>query len=432
MGITEVPIDVKLGGDSLRVAKEASTEERVVTFLPDPARRTRRYTVISVDDHLVEPPDTFSGRLPSKFAERGPKIVDTEDGGQAWLYDGVLMPNVGFNAVVGRPKNEHTWEPCRFSEMREGAWNPLARAWDMDLAGIYASLCFPSFVSGFGGARLQTVTPDRDLALASVRAWNNWHLEAWVGLAPDRFIPCQIPWLHDPVEGAEEIRRNALRGFRAISFPEAPHKFGFPSIHTSHWDPMMRACAETETVVCVHTGSGGALFSSSTPGAPPAVGGLLFGVYGMLNTIEWLCSSYAAKFPSIKLCMSEGGIGWIPAVMDRAEQMLEHGHSGLFSSPDVWRASDLTPLEALKKNFWFCFIFDPTTIPSRHAIGVDRLMFEVDYPHSDTNWPDTQAQLDRHLQGLPTEDVARLTWRNASELFKHPVPESIQSDPESF
>ncbi|MCC5582309.1 amidohydrolase, partial [Microtetraspora sp. AC03309] len=80
--------------------------ERTVTFLPEPQRAERLYTVISVDDHIVEPPDTFAGRVPHKFADRAPKVVDTEDGGQTWMYDGQSLPNVGFNAVVGRPVSE--------------------------------------------------------------------------------------------------------------------------------------------------------------------------------------------------------------------------------------------------------------------------------------------------------------------------------------
>ena len=54
-------------------------EQRSVTFLPDPPRAPRRYTVISVDDHIVEPPDTFTGRLPRKFADRAPKVVETDE-----------------------------------------------------------------------------------------------------------------------------------------------------------------------------------------------------------------------------------------------------------------------------------------------------------------------------------------------------------------
>ena len=74
--------------------------ERSVTFLPDPPRAPRRYTVVSVDDHIVEPPDTFSGRLPRKLADRAPNVVETDSGGQTWVYDGKELPNVGFNAVV--------------------------------------------------------------------------------------------------------------------------------------------------------------------------------------------------------------------------------------------------------------------------------------------------------------------------------------------
>ncbi len=187
--------------------------DRTVTFLPEPERAERRYTVISVDDHIVEPPDTFDGRVPRKFADRAPRVVDTEDGGQTWMYDGHSLPNVGFNAVVGRPVSEYGFEPARFDEMRRGAWDIHARVKDMDLNGVYASLNFPSFLPGFAGQRLQQVTDDRDLAMASVRAWNDWHIEAWAGAYPDRIIPCQLPWLLDPEVGAKMIYENAERGY---------------------------------------------------------------------------------------------------------------------------------------------------------------------------------------------------------------------------
>ena len=110
-------------------------DDRSVTFLPDPPRAPRRYTLISVDDHIVEPPDTFTGRLPQRFADRAPKVVDTADGGQTWVYDDQVLPNVGFNAVVGRPVSEYGFEPVRFDEMRRGAWDIDERVRDMDLNG---------------------------------------------------------------------------------------------------------------------------------------------------------------------------------------------------------------------------------------------------------------------------------------------------------
>ena len=119
-----------------------------LTWLPEPARAERRFTVISVDDHIVEPPNAFEGRMPAKYADRAPRVVEHDDGRQAWVYEGQELPNVGFNAVVGRPVSEYSFEPTRFDEMRRGAWDIEARIADMDLNGVYASLCFPSFLPG--------------------------------------------------------------------------------------------------------------------------------------------------------------------------------------------------------------------------------------------------------------------------------------------
>src|SRR6202011_3846461 len=157
-----------------------------VTFLPEPERAERRYTVISVDDHIVEPADTFEGRVPQKFTERAPRVVETDDGGQTWLYDGQSLPNVGFNAVVGRPSSEYGFEPTRFDEMRRGAWDIGARVADMDIDGVDVSLCFPSFLPGFVGQRLTLWPNDDELALTAMRAYNDWHLEAWCGAYPGR------------------------------------------------------------------------------------------------------------------------------------------------------------------------------------------------------------------------------------------------------
>jgi hypothetical protein len=234
---------------NLNFATAKTGEDRSVTFLPDPPRAQRRYAVISVDDHIVEPPDTFTRRFPRKFADRAPGVVDTDSGGQMGVYGGQELPNVGFNAVVGRPVYEYGFEPVGFDEMRRGAWDLHERVNDMDLNGIYVSLNFSSFLPGLAGQRLQQVTTDRDLALASVRAWNDWQLEVWAGSYPERIIPCQLPWLLDPELGASMIHENAGRGFHAVTFSENPAMLGLPSIHSGHWDPMMAACAETGTVV---------------------------------------------------------------------------------------------------------------------------------------------------------------------------------------
>ncbi len=404
----------------------AKGDERTVTILPEPARRLRRYTVISVDDHIVEPPHTFDGRVPARFADRAPRVVESADGRQTWVYDGKEFPNVGFNAVVGRPVNEYSFEPARFDEMRRGAWDITERIRDMDINGVYASLCFPSFLPGFCGHRLQLTTDDRDLAFATVQAWNDWHIEEWAASRPDRIIPCQLPWLLDPAVAADEVRRNAERGFKAVTFSEAPHLLGLPSLHSGYWDPVMAACEETGTVVNLHVGS-----SSSSPStsddAPPDVVGVLFFGYAMFAAVDWLFSRLPVRFPGLRICLSEGGIGWVPALVDRLEHMKRY--SDMYGT---WEGIELTPAEVLRRTCWFCAIEDPSAFGARDRIGVDRILLESDYPHCDSTWPDTQAVIEREIGHLPEEDVRRITWANAAELYRHPVPADVQADPENF
>ena len=401
-------------------------EKGKVTFLPEPPRAERSFTVISCDDHLVEPKHTFEGRVPQKFADRAPRVVEQDDGREMWLYDGHVLPNVGFNAVAGRPVNEYSFDPTRFDEMRKGTWDVAARVHDMDLNGIYASLNFPSFLPGFAGQRLQSTTDDRELALACVRAWNDWMIDEWTAFAPERFIPMQLPILHDPELAANEIRANAERGFKAVTFSEAPHLLGLPSLHSRYWDPLMAACEETGTVVCLHVGSSGTS-PATAPDAPSDAVGALFFAYAMFAAVDWLYSMIPVRFPELRICLSEGGIGWVAGLIDRFEHMRRYDSMyGTFN--DV----GMTPAEVFRRNFWFCAIDDPSAYLQTNVIGVENIMVESDYPHADTTWPNTQDVLREQLAKLPKRAVERITWRNASELFRHPVPKAVQKDPDAY
>jgi hypothetical protein len=86
----------------------------------------------------------------------------------------------------------------------------------------------------------------------------------------------------------------------------------------------------------------------------------------------------------------------------------------------------------LQRNFWFCAVEDPSAFVQRDRIGVGNILLEADYPHCDSTWPNTQAIIKRELTGLPDDEIQRITWRNASELYQHPVPEAVQRDPNAF
>jgi predicted TIM-barrel fold metal-dependent hydrolase len=386
------------------------------SLLPDPEPRRRNYPVISVDDHLIEPPDLFEGRMPAALVGDAPRVVEFEDGKQAWAYEGGLYPNVGLNAVVGRPKDQWKMDPARFDEMRKGCWDIHARIVDMDVAGVWASVCFPSLIAGFAGV-VFSKSKDQALGLACVRAWNDWHHEVWAGTYPERIIPLGITWLSDPVVAADEVRRNAARGFKALSFPEQPVNLGLPSVHTDHWDPLLAACEETGTVVCLHTGSA-SWTAAQSPGAPLELYTTLFPVNGVAAAADWLWARIPLRFPLLDVAFSEGGIGWVPMLLDRLDYITDHSGTG---GAGVWDG-DLSPSEAVQRNFWFCTIDDPSTLGARERIGVDHIMVEVDYPHADSSWPDTQELLARRLHGLPEQHVRKITHENAARLFRHPLP----------
>jgi predicted TIM-barrel fold metal-dependent hydrolase len=377
-----------------------------------------RWPIISADDHLIEPPDLFEGRMPLGLVDRAPRIVEDADGTQAWEYEDARYPNIGLNAVVGRPREEWSMEPARFDEMRRGCWDIDARVDDMDAGGVWASLCFPSLIAGFAGtvfARSQ----DLELGLACVRAWNDWHLEVWAGTHPGRIIPLQLGWLPDPAVAAREVERNAESGFKAVSFVEQPVNVGLPSLHTDHWDPFLAACEETGTVVCLHTASA-AWTAATSPGAPLELYTTLFPVNALAAAADWLWARVPLRFPELRIVLAEGGIGWVPMLLDRLDWVMDHSATG---GAGVW-AGDLTPSEVLRRNFWFCTIDDPSTLVARHRMGVDHILVECDYPHADSSWPYTASLLaDRFATvGVTDDEAAAMTHRNAAALFDHPLP----------
>ncbi|MGH3595480.1 MAG: amidohydrolase family protein, partial [Mycobacterium sp.] len=221
--------------------------------------------LVSVDDHVVEPPNVFEDRLPAKYVELAPQFITNPDGTNVWQYNGETVGNVALNAVAGRPKEEYGIEPTSFAQLRPGTYDHNERVKDMSANGVLGSLCFPSFPQFCG--QLFARTEDKDVALAMVRAYNDWHIDEWCGSHPGRFIPCALPAIWDPQVMAAEIRRVAKKGCHALTFSENPSKLGWPSIHSDHWDPVWQACSEEAVVVCMHIGSSSQLTITS-PDAP--------------------------------------------------------------------------------------------------------------------------------------------------------------------
>jgi predicted TIM-barrel fold metal-dependent hydrolase len=385
-------------------------------FLPDPTPRAVRYTIISVDDHVVEPPHMFEGRLPANLQDRAPRIVETRRGHQVWEFEGARYTQVGMNAVAGRRPETVAVEPFRFDQMRPGCYDVDARIHDMDLNGVWASVNFPSQITGFCGSVFFGAA-DHELGLACIRAWNDWLFDEWYECYPSRIVPLGIAFLADARLAADEIRRNAARGFRSVTFPERPHAVGLPSLwDRAHWDPIIAACVETDTVISLHVGSAG-LHDMPAEAPRAQLSATLFGQLSLTACAEWLWSEYPLRYPSLKIALSEGGIGWVAMLLDRLDYIVDHSSYGA-----GWPER---PADVLTRNFWFCTLEDRSTIDTRHRIGVDHIMVEVDYPHGDSTWPDTQSVLADVWGHIPAAEMRRLCCENAAELYRHPLPDQV-------
>ena len=386
-----------------------------LSVLPDPTPRPVWTPFISVDDHALEPPNLFETRLPASMLDRAPR-VDMSTGRPRWVVEDKVLAVCGGDAAVGRPMEDWIQLEIGYDEMRPGVRDSRERLKDMDLIGEWAQLCFPSIVWGFAG-KLFSQMKDQELGLASLRAYNDWMLEEWCAVAPDRFIACQVPWMADPVVGAEEIRRNAERGFQSVTFSENPHGLGLASLYSGEWDPFFAACEETGTVINLHVGSSGAVRQPS-PETPIAAVTALFPLSGIEAIYDWIFARIPVRFPGLRIVTSEAGATWVPLVIDRLSSVYRRRAS---YAPG-WKDSDPTFLDVLHRNFYFTSIDDPSAFRNLDIIGEDKVMLESDYPHADSSWPDTQELFRSELEHLPADVVRKIAYGTAARLYDHPEP----------
>ena len=367
---------------------------------------------ISVDDHVVEPPGMFDDRLPRALADRAPRVERTPDGSDVWVFEGATIPNIGLNAVAGRPKEEYGINPTAFDEMRPGCFDIDERVKDLSAGGVLASMCFPSFPS-FSG-RLFLNTEDKELAAATLRAYNDWHIDEWCGSYPGRHIPMALPVLWDPELAAAEVRRVAAKGCHALTFTEKPATLGLPSFHSDHWDPLWRALVEEGTVLNIHLGSSGQL-AVTAPDAPMDVMITLQPMNICMAAADLVWSRVFKTYPDLRVALSEGGTGWIPYFLDRLDRTYDMHHRWTGQS----FGGDL-PSDVFRRHILTCFIADPVGVELRHQIGVDNMCWEQDYPHSDSSWPTAPEELADVATrfDVPRAEIDKITHTNAMAWYR--------------
>ena len=398
--------------------------------------------IISVDDHVVEPPHVWQTWLPEKYREQGPRVErkkwgdfvhrpgakyemnEDPDGlwGDAWYYeDRLVYVHKRFVAIpleatpdgdvarFDRTKMQMT--AVTYDEMRPGCYDRDARIADFELNWVDGSLPFPTFPRFCGQTFYEG--DDLDLGLACVRAYNDWMVEEWCEPSGGMNIPLGIMPLWDVELAAAEIQRNADRGVRAFCFSELPTRLGLPSIHSGEWDPVFSVCNDTGVTLCMHIGS-----SSSNPAASPdspeGVGGTLAFNNAMASMADWLYSGKLIAYPELKLAYSEGQIGWIPYALERADTVWDHH--------DAWMNSKARipdpPSTYYYGRIFGCFTADHVGMANLDLVGPDNICFETDYPHTDTSWPNSREYVEKIMAGLDDEIVYKILRGNAIRMLE--------------
>jgi predicted TIM-barrel fold metal-dependent hydrolase len=391
--------------------------------------------LISVDDHVIEPGHVWQEYTPSRYRDRAPKLVD--DGGVwKWDYDGRRTTITGIAAVAGTPKDRWDPSPMNLAELPFGNYrDPNARLEVMDTDGVLASLVFPTYPRFCGQTFLEG--SDKQLGYACLQAYNDWMIEEWCGSAPGRFIPLAIVPMWDSELAAAETHRVAGKGAKSVAFSENPTKLGLPSIHDvdRHWDPLFQACCDTGLVMSIHVGSSSNVRSVS-PDAP-LISSVTFVALSALDTfIDWMWSGNLIRFPELKLCLSESGIAWLPAVIERLRRDFDRQHwartsksgfGGNLLTGDVRPVrnssvfgdlpADFDPLEVYHRSVFCSMIADDYGWDALDYLGHDNVMLETDYPHSDSSYPHSAELAAKHLSHLPDADRAKLLRDNACRVF---------------
>ena len=384
--------------------------------------------IISADDHVIEPAHVWQDRMPSKHKELAPKIVIAPQG-EMTLNDGVWLETPGTGdkmaawwhfenkryqikqmvACPGIAPEEVTMEGVTYDDIAPGCYDPIARLTDMDINHVEASLCFPNYPRFCG--QLFSEADDLELGLLCVQAYNDWMIDEWCGSSGGRLIPLCIVPLWDAELAAKEIYRVAEKGCRAVAWSELPAWLGRPGLHGDFWDPFLKACEETQTVICMHIGSGTKTVQTS-PEAPTVVTANLIVCNSAASMIDWIFSGKFEQFPNLKLLYAESQIGWIPYFIERAD--------------DTWRTHQWAqgekripkpPSHYYKKHVYSCFFKDTVGIDLLDRIGEDNVLFETDYPHQDGTFPNTLAIAEELFGHLEQETIDKIARDNAIKLF---------------
>ena len=371
-----------------------------------------KYGLISVDDHVQEVPDLWTGRLSkARWGERIPRIVRESDGTERWVVDGQVLLDHGV-ARTGALMADRNQEPKRWDDVPAPAYLPAERLKAMDAEGVDYSVLYPT-VAGVAGEAFGRLG-DAELELACVQAYNDWLIDEWAS-ASERFIPqCIVPiWPAKAI--VDEIKRAVGKGHRGVIFPSLPmHLRKVPHVSGPEYDPVWSVCEELKVPICLHAGASPELQYSPSPQLAPALANALDAVTKPVSSV-FVISLYSfsrilLRHPKLRVVLAESALSWGMLYMEWADHQFDH--DGL-----AREGYELTPSEMFRRQCYFTSWFDQVA-PFGSYVGTDRILWCSNFPLATSTWPRTRETVDRCLQGVSHEQREQVTWKNAALLYR--------------
>lgn len=363
------------------------------------APRDQSHWLIDADTHVNEPPNLWSSRLPERFRSRAPRMEHFDEG-DAWVLEGVKDPiNFGFNACAGMPPEKaRGW--IRWDEIRPGGHDPKARLVEMDQAMTDANVLFPT-------PRLShsiIANTDADFHLALVQAYNDW-LSEYCEYAPDRLGGSMLLPNRGVDMALAEIERVASRrGISSALIGCFPH--GDLEISEED-DRIWKALAEREIPVVIHV----SMINEMPGGHKGKLPGDVRFYDAPTRILQFVLTGVFDRVPDLKVVVAETDIGWLPyfkeQVDDRFRRMGGIPPMNLKAPPSAY----------IEEYFYFTYITDHHGVLNRHSIGVDRIMWSSDYPHTGSNWPNPWRTIAAEYAGVPRAERELMLMGNAKKLF---------------
>jgi predicted TIM-barrel fold metal-dependent hydrolase len=364
------------------------------------------YRLVDADTHVNEPPNLWVDRMPAKFRDRAPRMERFEQG-DAWVIEGAPDPiNFGFNAAAGVPRDQRKpW--VRFDEIRHGGYEPAERLKEMDADLVDAAVLYPTPRI----SQLLIANPDPELHLALVQAYNDWLIE-YCSHDPTRLGAIVLVPNRGVDQAVAEVERLAGKtGVAGALIGCYPH--GDKDISEDD-DKVWHAIADAGLAAHIHVGLVDQyptdMYAPGRITAGHAAGDLRF-LQAPAIMVQFLNSGVFNRVPNLKVVLGEVDAGWVPYVKEQLDNRFRRRATG----PKA-RLTRL-PSDYIAEHFYYTFITDNYAIRNRHAVGVDRLMWSSDYPHSGSNWPDSWLSIDASFGDTPAADREAILVGNAQSLY---------------